>query len=188
MMISTIHSKDQYMKSTRIFLSLMMLISGLYLSSCTKTSTTEPAADIEVVRCSTTIAGSPTIDGSKIIMAAVQKSTSPPIQDGFIVMGYATTDISPKTRLDDAITVVFRPTSVGTYPVSYPFGSVFSIARNGVSYISIQGTITVTRYDAVGGWVEGTFEGTANSSDGRTSITVTNGVFKVKRDPDGTLG
>lgn len=173
---------------TKALLSIILL--GLVASACKEDSLTKPTPDpaAEVVQCITTIDGSTTHDGSKLVFATLSKSSTPQIKDGFVIAGYASTDISPKTRLDDGIQIVVRPTGTGTFAVSYPFGATFSISYKGVGYVALQGTITVTRYDAVGGWVEGTFEGTASSQDGTKTITVTKGVFKVKRDADGILG
>lgn len=169
-----------------------MLLIGALVSGCSgsgdDTNPTQPSGDTEVVTCTSSINGTTVHDGSKLITATLQRSTSPQIKDGFIIMGYATTDISPKTRIDDGVIISLRPTGVGTYPVTYLLGATFGVYHSGVAYTSVQGTITVTRYDAVGGWVEGTFEGTANSQDGRQTITVTKGTFKVKRDADGLLG
>jgi hypothetical protein len=162
-----------------------------FLAACSgeDNNPTKPMEETEIVQCITSINGETVHDGSKLIIATIKKSTSPQEKDAFMIFGYSTTDISPKTRVDDCVGVLLNPvTGVGSYKVSYPFGSSFAISLNGISYVSLQGTIIVTRYDAVGGWVEGTFEGNANSIDGRVSITVIRGVFKVKRDADGVLG
>lgn len=169
---------------------LSILFMGLVATACKEDTQTETAPDpeTETVQCISTIDGSTTHDGSKLVFATLSKSPTPQIKDGFVIAGYASTDISPKTRLDDGIQIAIRPMGTGTYPVNYPLGATFSISYKGVGYVGLQGTITVTRYDAVGGWVEGTFEGTANSQDGTKTISVTKGVFKVKRDADGILG
>lgn len=167
---------------------LCTIIVGLLATACKSSDPTTPAPDKEYVQCVTSIDGGTNHDGSALIFATTPKSAAPSSENGFIVLGSATTDFNPKIRFDNGIVIVIRPAGVGTYPVSYPLGSIFSVYYKGVAYISLQGSITVTRYDAVGGWVQGTFEGTANSEDGTKTITVTKGVFTVKRDPDGALG
>lgn len=49
-----------------------------------------------------------------------------------------------------------------------------------------EGSITVTKYESIGGIIEGTFVGTLlNTSDGKeTKLKVTNGHFSLKRLPD----
>lgn len=184
-------TKDTCMKyMSRIALVCTLAITT-FLAACSgeDNNPTKPMEETEIVQCITSINGETVHDGSKLIIATIKKSTSPQEKDAFMIFGYSTTDISPKTRVDDCVGVLLNPvTGVGSYKVSYPFGSSFAISLNGISYVSLQGTIIVTRYDAVGGWVEGTFEGNANSIDGRVSITVIRGVFKVKRDADGVLG
>ncbi len=165
-----------------------LLLLACALVSCKDEATTEPTPNTEVLQCSTSIDGGKVVDGSKFIIASVRQGSGQPGTEAFLVMGFTIENPDYKNKAEDGISIAFAPSAVGTYQIRYPFGPSVAINYNGVGYITLQGTITVTRLDAVGGWVEGTFEGTANSQDGSKQITITKGVFKVKRDADGMLG
>ncbi|OFX18362.1 MAG: hypothetical protein A2033_14020 [Bacteroidetes bacterium GWA2_31_9] len=68
--------------------------------------------------------------------------------------------------------------SVGSYTITTGVGAHFS--PPGSSQITMQsGTIIITRYDSVGGLIEGTFSGTC--IDGTYTYTVSNGSFSMIR-------
>ena len=176
------------MRNLTTYSILAFLLAAFTLVSCKDEATTEPTPETEVVQCSTSIDGGNVVDGSKFIIATVKQGSVQPGTAAFLVMGFAIENPDIKNKVEDGISIAFAPTAIGTYRISYPFGPSVGITYNGMGYIVLQGTIIVTRLDAVGGWVEGTFEGTANSQDGTKQITVTKGVFRVNRDADGMLG
>ena len=161
----------------------MMMILGL--SSCSDT-TAEPTSDTETVSCNTTLSGVPKFEASKFVIATMMKSSTPQVPNSTVIMSFTKSNPDIKNAVEDGFQIAFLGTAPGTYAM--PFGSGCAIVVNGVSYISISGSITITRFDAVGGWIEGTFECNANQQDGTSSINITNGVFKVRRDADGMLG
>ncbi|MBU3740797.1 MAG: hypothetical protein FGM24_00765 [Candidatus Kapabacteria bacterium] len=128
----------------------------------------------------------PTFEASKFIIATTTKSSTPQAPSSTVIMSFTKPNPDIKNAVEDGFQIAILGTAPGTYAM--PFESGCALVVNGVSYISISGSITITRFDAVGGWIEGTFECKANKRDGGSSINITNGVFKVRRDVDGMLG
>ena len=72
--------------------------------------------------------------------------------------------------------------SIGTYPIDGSYTYV-SVAPPSASSMSLQsGTVNITRYDAVGGLIEGTFNGSVSDTSG--TYNVSNGAFSVIRASD----
>jgi hypothetical protein len=88
------------------------------------------------------------------------------------------------------IIISFKSQTTGTYSGSgSPADNYISIADGMTNtwYSNRAGgsvSITVTKYGAVGDKIEGTFSGTLKDSGGSGTLTLMNGKFSVRRDPD----
>lgn len=63
----------------------------------------------------------------------------------------------------------------------------YSFSINGAIYMAHEGTVVIEEYGAVGGWVRGSFNGTALRMNGATAgdqVTISNSSFRLKRMPD----
>ena len=81
--------------------------------------------------------------------------------------------------LQDWITISFIGESEGTYPIYH-----ITYTEDGTHYSLLNGSITITKYEEVGGVIEGTF--TAEVSDNGTTIEIESGQFRVIRVADDT--
>ena len=81
--------------------------------------------------------------------------------------------------LQNYITIAFEGAAVGTYPIQN-----ISYTVDGTHHTLVNGSITITNYEDVGGVIEGTFS--VEVTDGDTTITIENGEFKVMRVADNT--
>lgn len=86
------------------------------------------------------------------------------------------------------VTIVIPGRSTGTFTVGATPGSAqmaYSAQANSIitAYAATSGTITVSRYGAVGGTIEGTFSGTFASLSG-AQVSINNGQFSVRRVED----
>lgn len=73
--------------------------------------------------------------------------------------------------------------TTGTYTLG-DSECTLTMFANSVPYIATSGTVVVSSFGAVGSQIKGTFSGTLISATGGAGVTITNGVFDVKRDAD----
>ncbi|MCU0329795.1 MAG: hypothetical protein MUC47_02325 [Candidatus Kapabacteria bacterium] len=86
------------------------------------------------------------------------------------------------------ITIVVPGRSTGTFTIGTTAGSAqmaYSAQANAIitAYAATSGTVTVSRYGAVGGTIEGSFSGTFASLSG-AQVSINNGQFSVRRVED----
>ena len=81
--------------------------------------------------------------------------------------------------LQKFITISFEGSAEGSYPI---YHIVYD--EDGTAYFLVNGSITITKYEEVGGVIEGTF--TAEVSDNGTTIEIESGQFRVIRVYDDT--
>ncbi|UCB45481.1 MAG: hypothetical protein JSV25_14935, partial [Spirochaetota bacterium] len=99
--------------------------------------------------------------------------------DGDVTVLIATPDEETgDDPMDNFIHIDFSSRTTGTFsPI------LISMNIEGVNYYNGTGSITVTKYEDMGGVIEGTFYGTAMNG---ASLEITEGKFKVKRIADNT--
>lgn len=73
--------------------------------------------------------------------------------------------------------------TTGTYALG-DSECTLTMFANSVPYIATSGTVVVSSFGAVGSQIKGTFSGTMVSATGGAGVTISNGVFDVKRDAD----
>ena len=110
-------------------------------------------------------------------------------EDSFLVIVGTTDDFSSdivgdeESDVDNAVFVVIRGTTVGTYDEVGDTGDFETgyIAINGVLYEPSAISITISVINEVGGTIEGTFTATIVPEVGGDSVEITDGEFKLYR-------
>lgn len=95
--------------------------------------------------------------------------------------------LAPDSVQAPGTVIFFEGKTTGTFAINGPDSSVIVwVATSTATYALETGSITISKYSAIGGKIEGTFTGTATTDiDGRAaSITVTDGAFSALRIAD----
>jgi hypothetical protein len=100
---------------------------------------------------------------------------------GTEMLAQPTETSSTEPEPDDFVHFYIRSSS--TSPASYTFSDFkYKYFRlSGITWEFTAITLEITKYDPVGGTIEGTFSGTIQEYLGTATMTVTNGQFIVKR-------
>lgn len=94
------------------------------------------------------------------------------------ISGSGTLSFTSARGLEKIILYVPENTTVGNHPINFTTYNILYFDQSGAIYNSQGGSIRISKYDAAGKEIEGSF--TQTMYNGMANKTLTDGVFKIK--------
>ena len=176
----------------RKYLVLAVLASGLLASSCHKDdnngNTTPPAPDSKIAFTVQTGENGPFKAPYRVLLKDATAQEVAAYQPSSGTLQPLVRGVTQDGKYNISIDAVWAANTAKTIFMNDNNSMSITIEDNDTTTITLtsktnEGTVIITKFGDVGGTIEGTFKGTFTSSGGG-DVSITDGKFTLKRDPD----